>query len=132
MQRKKHVMTDLGRICNMLYVAESLPEYGKCTDILSDARKLLEQTMIELAKDKRSRVDWNSMSDVLLLLSRLWCLLKLMVLKDSSFCLYWMLYIYGLTRATRKAAENDTGGRRGQTERPGQFTLGTCSFAFNV
>lgn len=95
MLRKKAFMTNLGRACNILYVAESLPECGRCADMIRSARVLLEETLIDLSKKKRSALDWKTMSEVVQFLTRLLSLVKLIVLGgNSSFCQWWMVNLY--------------------------------------
>jgi hypothetical protein len=80
MQRKKQIMTNLGHACNILNVVETMPDCGRCADMIRNARMLLEKIRLDITKEKRSAVDWKAVSEIVQFLSRLFSLLKLIVL----------------------------------------------------
>lgn len=106
MQNRK-IITDLGKVRELLKKAESQPEYGKCADIIHQANVQLELTMQEIAKKDKPKVDLKKMSQFLRLLANLYNLLKSLGLEEYfKICKNYYLGIkYGVIERSRKTNE---------------------------
>jgi hypothetical protein len=80
-----HVLTKLGRACELLKAAEVMPEMQKCTGTIRRARLEIED-VLSVMKTKRA-VNWRNVSEILGVISKAYALLKLLGLGEIiNFC----------------------------------------------
>lgn len=80
-----HVMSKLGKACDLLKAVEALPETKKCAGAIQRARLSIEEAMVEMQKKKV--VNWRKVSEILGVISKVFDLLKLLGLGEFiNFC----------------------------------------------
>lgn len=81
MQRSRlHIINKLGKIRDLLKVANNLPECNVCTDVILKSQLEVEDLINEIGKQKV--VDWSRVSVILEILTRFLTVLNLLGLKD--------------------------------------------------